>query len=343
MMEYFAFQWHITDSCDQRCRHCYIFSENNHNNLKEMSWTGIESVFENCQDMCKKANRIPYFYITGGDPILHSRFWDLMELFKSHNIDFTILGNPFHLNDKVCKKLKDYGCERYQLSIDGLRETHDAMRKKGSFDSTIEKIKCLHKAGIRSAIMTTVSGVNAEELPGIIDLVVENKVNVFAFARYAPTSFEKSTHLTPDQYRSLLEVCWQKFEQYKDSETSFNLKDHLWTLFLHEKGLFKVPEKLNDDVIYEGCNCSNCHLTILPQGEVYACRRFESNIGNAFTENLYDIFTGEKMDVYRDYNKFEKCSSCELKRFCRGCPAVTYGYTGNFYGVDPQCWKQIAG
>lgn len=25
MKEYFAFQWHITDECDQRCKHCYIF------------------------------------------------------------------------------------------------------------------------------------------------------------------------------------------------------------------------------------------------------------------------------------------------------------------------------
>lgn len=23
--QYFAFQWHITDDCDQRCKHCYIF------------------------------------------------------------------------------------------------------------------------------------------------------------------------------------------------------------------------------------------------------------------------------------------------------------------------------
>lgn len=34
-MEYFAFQWHITDSCDQRCEHCYIFSEG-HPKLVEM-------------------------------------------------------------------------------------------------------------------------------------------------------------------------------------------------------------------------------------------------------------------------------------------------------------------
>ena len=26
VMEYFAFQWHITGQCDQRCKHCYIFA-----------------------------------------------------------------------------------------------------------------------------------------------------------------------------------------------------------------------------------------------------------------------------------------------------------------------------
>ena len=341
-MEYFAFQWHITDSCDQRCQHCYIFSENNHIKLKEMSWPEIESVFGNCLDMCQKANRIPYFYITGGDPILHSRFWELMELFKSHKIAFTILGNPFHLNDQVCQRLKDCGCERYQLSIDGLRETHDTIRKPGSFDTTLEKIKCIRDAGIRCVIMTTVSGTNIDEIPGIIDLVVEHKADTFAFARYCPTSSEKSTHLSPEQYKELLEICWQKFEDYKDSGTSFNLKDHLWTLFLYEKGLFTIPENLNEEMIYDGCNCANCHLTILPKGEVYACRRFESNIGNVFNEKLFDIFTGDNINQYRDYEKFEKCSKCELKRFCRGCPAVTYGYTGNFYGPDPQCWKQVS-
>lgn len=29
MKQYFSFQWHITDECDQRCKHCYIFSEDN--------------------------------------------------------------------------------------------------------------------------------------------------------------------------------------------------------------------------------------------------------------------------------------------------------------------------
>ena len=47
--------------------------------------------------------------------ILHPDFWRLLKLLKEHNIEFTILGNPFHLNDQVCRELKYYGCQKYQL------------------------------------------------------------------------------------------------------------------------------------------------------------------------------------------------------------------------------------
>lgn len=337
-MEYFAFQWHITDSCDQRCEHCYIFSEG-HPHLVEMPLEKAERVIADCLEMCRNMGRLPYFYITGGDPILHKDFWNILEILKEKSIPFSILGNPFHLTPEVCKRLKEAGCDRYQLSIDGMRTTHDAIRKKGSFDTTVEKIQVLKDAGIRCMIMTTVSGTNINEIPDIIDLVVEKGADVFAFARYCPTSFEKSTHIEPLEYKEFLNRTWEKFEQHKDSKTSFNLKDHLWKLFLYEKGLFKIPENTDPDVIYDGCHCADCHLTITPEGNVMACRRLDSVIGNVFKTKLEYIYNGEEIAEYRRHEQFEKCSDCELLRFCRGCPAVAYGYTHNFYAPDPQCWK----
>ena len=52
---------------------------------------------------------------------------------------------------------------------------------------------------------------------------------------------------------------------------------------------------------------------------------------------LADIWI-TSMEAYRNYDEFSKCSRCKLKQFCRGCPAVAKGYTGDFYGDDPQCW-----
>jgi len=302
------------------------------------------AVLANIERMCERMNRQPYLYITGGDPILHRRFWDFLELVHSHDIPFTIMGNPFHLTDEVCQRLKALGCRKYQLSLDGLRETHDRFRKPGSFDATLKAIDTIRNSGMHCAIMSTISATNIDEIPQLIDVIVEHKADIFAFGRYCPTSEDKSHqqtwHIEPMRYRDFLDKCWQKFERYKDSETTFNLKDHLWTLYLYEKGLFKIPDGLDEDTIYDGCNCANCHFTISAEGRLMACRRFESYVGTV-NEDMHDVFNGPQMDKYRQHERFEKCSKCELLRFCRGCPAVAFGYTKNFYAADPQCWKQL--
>lgn len=343
MKEYFAFQWHITDDCDQRCKHCYIFAENNCKNIESVTFEQMKEVIANCEDFCYVYNRRPYFYITGGDPILHNDFWKLMDMLKIRDIPFTILVNPFHLNDDVLRKLKECGCCKYQLSIDGMRETHYMFRKRGSFDTTLEKISHIKEAGIKALIMTTVSGANIKEIPDIIDNVVKNKADIFAFARYCPTSSEKDTGMTPLEYRKLLEVCDKKFKEYeaRGCETYFNKKDHLWTLYEYETGEFKISECAETGIIYGGCNCGNCHMTILPNGDIYACRRVQdSKVGNVFENRLADVWVWE-MEKYRNYDKFKKCSKCEFMQWCRGCPAVSMSSNGDFYGEDPQCWKEV--
>ena len=64
-------------------------------------------------------------------------------------------------------------------------------------------------------------------------------------------------------------------------------------------------------------------------------------VGNIFEDRLADVWI-TSMEAYRNYDGFSKCSRCKLKQFCRGCPAVAKGYSGDFYGDDPQCWASEA-
>jgi radical SAM protein with 4Fe4S-binding SPASM domain len=59
------------------------------------------------------------------------------------------------------------------------------------------------------------------------------------------------------------------------------------------------------------------------------------------TERLADIWVCQ-MEQYRQYDRFKKCARCELKAWCRGCPAVASGRSGDFYDADPQCWKEVS-
>lgn len=342
MKPYFAIQWHITDVCDQRCRHCYIFSEG-HPRLVTTPLDALKNTYAQIKSFCEKIGRTPYIYLTGGDPILHPHFWELLGLFSADGTRFCIMGNPFHLTDEVCARMKDCGCVKYQLSLDGLEQTHDAFRKEGSFRTTLGAIPMIRRSGMWCAVMSTVSKANMHEIPALIDLADERGVDVFAVGRYCPTSTEKaydaSIHILPLEYRAFLQTCWEKYEQHKNSKTTFQLKDHLWSLFLYEKGLLKISD---GDQITDGCNCARNHITILPDGDIYACRRMESKVGNINESNLYNVWNGENMNAFRQYEKFTKCSKCELKGVCRGCPSVAYGYTHNMYAADPQCWKEIA-
>ncbi len=340
---HFVFQWHITDACDQRCKHCYIYAEDSRKAPQAMTLPQMRQTLANCLTFCDAMGYAPYFCLTGGDPLLHPQFWDLAELLHQLKAPFTILGNPFHLTDQVCKRLKKYGCRSYQLSIDGLEQTHDALRKPGSYRETVEKIGMLNRAGLHSAVMTTVSSLNQAELPAIIEAMAAANVGTYAFSRYCPTGADKDVGIAPEEYKALLTRCAETIRGLKahGCTTVFGKKDHLWTLYDYERGAFTIPQDAIPGVIYGGCHCGQTHLTLLPNGDVYACRRvLNSKVGNVLADDLGAIWAGP-MDAYRHYQSFKKCADCELLRWCRGCPAVASAKTGDFYARDPQCWKDV--
>lgn len=169
MSSYFSVQWHITDDCDQRCKHCYIFSEG-HPCITTMAWEEMLRAYAQIQALCRSLGRIPYIYLTGGDPVLHPAFWDLLALFKADGTRFCVMGNPFHLTESVCARMKDCGCVKYQLSLDGLEKTHNSFRKPGSFRATVEAIRTIKRSGMWCAVMSTVSKTNMNEIPVLIGL-----------------------------------------------------------------------------------------------------------------------------------------------------------------------------
>ena len=269
---------------------------------------------------------------------MYCNIWEFLELLYNKKIKFAILGNPFHLTKEVAIRLKELGCYNYQMSIDGLKETHDYMRKKGSFDETLDKVELLNNVGLHTSIMTTVSKLNVNEIPLLVPIIVKAGVKNYGFARYCPNPGDNDVMLTPEEYKKFLEKMWNVYLEYKETGTRFALKDHLWKLFLYEKGLYDI-NFLGDDIL-DGCHCGISHMTILSNGLVYACRRCESPIGKVPEQSLYDIFFGKKIEEYRKFNQFQKCKDCELLRFCRGCPSVAKCATGDFYAPDPQCWKK---
>lgn len=338
-----AYQWHITDSCDQRCKHCYIFAENAKLKCMDTPWDQLMLTLDELERNAAGKGTNPLPVIGGGDPILHPEFWRFAEELHRRGLRWVIMGNPFHLSEETCRQLYRLGCIKYQMSLDGLEPFHDRMRKPGSYKATLKAIGLLNDAGIWSQLMATASRLNLEDILCCMDIAVEHRLGSFSFARYCATSPEKAEdYPTPQEYRDFLHRYYQKAREYKAKgcTTSFSFKEHLFTLVRYELGEFEPTEfsKEHPDRIFGGCHLGQ-GLAILANGDLMACRRMQSVVGNVKSDSIGDAEGSELCQSYRDIGNIKKCKDCELGQWCRGCRAVGFNATGDLQAADPCCWK----
>ncbi len=343
-LPWFAIQWHITAKCEQKCQHCYSINSlrYSHDLEKELSLNDCILIVDSVIEFCSRAHAYPVFFITGGDPLLRQDFWELLNYFHSKEIPCHIMGNPNYLTMNCINQLLSLGVKSYQLSLDGLENTHDLIRGSGSFNFTVDGIKKLVSSSLRSIVMFTVSKINVQDLIPTYRFVSELGVDLFSFARYVPSlSTIAKEDFTPIQYKNvLLAIQRESKELYSHgNKTKLSHKDNLWKLLLYEQGEYKIKDNPAKQII-SGCHIGKSNLTILPDGSVYACRRFESFIGKLPEQSVAEIFTSPALMYYRQYSNFKACVHCPLHFECRGCPAVAFAHSnGDFYAPDPQCWR----
>ncbi len=104
------------------------------------------------------------------------------------------------------------------MSLDGLKETHDFIRKPGSFDATLNKIHVLNEVGIKSAIATTVSKTNIDEIPQLVKVAVDYQAKSFGFSRYCPNEKDRDNLVSPSEYKAFLERCGNSLLSFKIKE-----------------------------------------------------------------------------------------------------------------------------
>jgi radical SAM/SPASM domain protein of ACGX system len=347
---FFLLQWHLTANCDQHCKHCYMYDEPTYESEMKncLSLEQCKQVIDDFSNMLSELDIKGRINFTGGDPLLRKDFFEVLEYANSKkNISrMGILGNPFHIDEKTARRLKESGIVSYQISVDGLEKMHDYFRKPGSFKASFAAFKILSKAGIKTAAMFTLSRKNAGDLLPVIDLIAKEGIDVFAFARLCAVGTGKNLKeetFSPLEYKELLYNVLEKYRQLEEagSRTEFVRKDHLFDLLCQDLGLLP-PRPKNKKMIYGGCGIGVNSLCVLADGTVYACRRFPSPVGKVPEQKIWDIFLKSKqMNEYRKYEKIKGCGKCELLPICRGCRAVAYGLTGNYFARDPQCWKEV--
>ncbi len=352
----FSFQWHFTKSCNQNCVQCYLDSDHfsDMHMHPELEIEEMYKIVDEIYTFCHKIEAMPTFALTGGHPLLSSKFEQILEYIdekyrkKGDLSTIYVLGNPQFVIENL-HLLESYHINSYQISLDGMRDTHDKWRGKGSFDCSIDAINALNETKIQPRVMSTVSKLNSEEIPKLYEFLCHIGAPSFTYSRVVPNKSEKyqnyfTENFTPTEYKLFLEKMFDKVQQMREKgfSTHFGFKDHLWKPFLIEKGVWSFESLWGDNIdsrlIYDGCHINQDSLCIGTNGDVFACMRVNSKLGNILEESFEEIYCSDKANFFRKFDKYEGCNICKYKRFCRGCHAVSDGLHGDFYKADPQCW-----
>lgn len=347
--QFFTLQWHLTVKCGYRCLHCYVIDPSTYEDelRSEMDLDGCHRVVDEFADMVDDWGVPGRINFTGGDPLLKEGVFELIKHSRERGVTTGILGNPDTLSPEIAERLRDLGLYRYQVSIDGMEETHDTLRgRKAAFTEAIEAIRLLNDVGIPSVVMFTLSKANAHELIDVIRLVDQERVHIFDFARLVPVgrgAEMKSEMLDPLEYRALLLEVLEEYRRLKNSgtKTRYGRKENLWSLLYEELGLRRAGSS-DDHTIFSGCAVGSSMITLLADGTVLACRRLPVPIGKLPDQTLREIFiSSSEHNRMRQVEDMDKCRGCDLMQYCRGCPAVAYGVHGDYLAEDPQCWKVV--
>lgn len=334
----FTLQWHITDRCLANCKHCYIDKKNRN----EIAFDDFKLALDHYLLFLKKYNIKGRVYLTGGDPLLHKFFKSFVDMIRVAGLDFAVLGNYHNLEKDVVGFLKDREIKFFQLSLDGLKQTHDSIRHLGSFDKTIEKIDFLEKAGVITVVNMTVTRKNIDEVVPLIKYLSKTLLTRFDFTRVTPIGnsvADRKSLIKPDRFYALLDDIINVEDKIKKDghKLSIGKRDHLWKLYYYEHDKLNI----NFKEMAFGCGMGYRHLTVLPNGDILLCRKIEKVIGNILIEKLTDIYQNSR-DVQNIFSKsnIKGCSKCKLYNVCRGCPSIAYAMHGNLNIKDPQCWTK---
>jgi radical SAM protein with 4Fe4S-binding SPASM domain len=272
---------------------------------------------------------------TGGEPLIrHSELFALLNRVDTMpEFDYyDILTNGSLISADTAQELKSLQkLRRVQVSLEGASpEINDIIRGKGCYEETLNAIRKMKRMGLTVSVMTTVSRVNYNNIPALIEVLHTEGVDAFAMERLIPEGNGKSLS---DQLLSQKEL-----QQLYDDVYEIALRKSTPRILMY-RPLYNLvsPE---DESVGALCSVGNNALTIMPDGTVYPCRRLPIPIGNILKDGLFSIWYDSEVlwNIRNPDNLKGKCHDCEYLASCRGCRAMAYSYSGDYLAEDPQCW-----
>ncbi len=313
----YQLQMDITQSCTERCLHCYIPDYN-------PVYLPLVKIKEVLDDFAAMGGLV--ITLSGGECMLHPDFDEIVKYARSKDLIVTILSNLTLCDDEKIQLLNQNEVS-VQVSLYSMKpEVHDCItRRPGSWQKTKAAIEALRKAQIPCTIACPTMKQNYHDYLEVLNYARSLKMHAITdciiLGKMNGDTSNLACRLDLNETRSILEdivfrAVPMKSEFFNPGKKAEMLDDEQW---------------MNDKV----CGAGFSSLCLSADGNYYPCAAWGGYIlGNCNENSLNEIWEASpallKLRSIRGRD-LPKCAHCEDRDYCSVCMCRNFNETGNMF------------
>ncbi len=346
--------WNITRRCNLKCVHCYSDSDAREY-PGELDWDQCRAVVDDLAQF-----GVPALLLSGGEPLIHPRFFDLAGYAREKGLRLTLSTNGTLIDRDHATRLKQLGFSYVGISLDGIGETHDKFRgRTGAFEKTVEAFRHCKAVGQNAGLRLTLSANTIADLDRILDFIEAEDIERVCFYHLVYSGrgagvVDVSHQQTRDALDKILErtAAWARSAKPREVLTVDQPADGAYLLLRLQK---ECPERAAE--VLEllrwnggGANSSGTGIgNIDTQGNVHPDQFWQSlTLGNVKQRPFSEIWadaTNPTLAALRSRNGrlVGRCADCRFLGICGGGFRVrAVQVHGNLWAPDPACYLSSA-
>lgn len=315
--------WEVSLACNLRCSHCLSAS----GRPAEDELTTAEAL-----DLVEQLHRARVFQVNfgGGEPFMRPDFEEIVAACHHHGIMTCISTNGTLLDGDRVARLAASRLVAIQVSMDGAcRETCDAIRGQGVFDSATEAVRLLAATSIPTSINTVLTAQNAGEIPAMHHMARSLGVSL-RVSRFRPSGrgADNWETLRPSPAQLLGFSDWLARSGDVRTGDSF----------------FSLTSQERQGLGLNLCGAAKLTCCVGPTGAMYPCAFLQSErfaAGSLREQSFQEIW--DTAAIYESFRslRIHSCESCQRFDQCHGgCPAVAWHLKNDINGGDPECLER---
>ncbi len=262
--------------------------------------------------------------VTGGEPLLRKDLFTVMDRARQLGFPWGMVTNGSLITDDTICLMKQTGMRTISVSIDGLYEAHERLRRlPGSFSRIVKSIRTLNEVHFLDSIQitTVVTSGNIGELERMLEFFSRLPVDSWRLAIVDPVgrgADHPEALLSPENLKELFGF----FERH-----AFHPKPILTTSCSHYLG--GLDSLYRPHPFY--CEAGKSVASILADGSIFVCpnvpRREELIQGNILTDDFVSVWENG-FGPFREENgrKTGPCARCPDWERCEGDSLHTWDF-----------------